>query len=600
MRVVRAIGALSALAALLVGVPWILARFGNATELLTLDWASALGGIQGGRLMLALLSTAGWVAWLVLAATTLLEAVAVASRYRVTVTLPGTGWLRPVVSTLLLAAVGAPGGLLAQAAQPHDAGPLLSPPGPAQTAASPAPVPPAPATSAPAKPAPDAPAVTTTRPTAPPSATRTYVVQAGDELWTLAERELGSGDRWRRIVELNPELGDSGRLTPGATVRLPATKGAPAAPSPTVETELRVVVREGESLWRIAERELGDAERWPEIFALNRDQVADPNQIDIGWVLRIPAPPPSAERREARPAAPAVNHDAPHDDEASPTSAPVARETVPPTPTPAPDSRETTPPTPAPVSRSTAPPTPAPASTQADPMVLAAPLGAALAGAILLSVSTRRRAQLLGRAVGRRLIPTSPQVTHFWTALARRAEEQDDAGPDDPAPTTLVLGWRDDDVPVTVDLEAARATLLHGSRAEEALAAALTSLACAPWSEGVDVIVVGAPEWVEALDDPRFSREPDAASGLSRMSRLAAERRLALRGSHLAASRADVETADAWRPAVFVFTRALTPAQLDAVADGLALGETGVSVLAHSGSRRAPRRAHSTRGGGDG
>ena len=105
MRAVRAIAALLALAALLVGAPWALARFGNVAELLTVDWVAALTGVGGGRLMMALLSAAGWAAWLVLALTTLLEIVAVASRYRVSVTVPGTGWLRPVVSALVLAAV---------------------------------------------------------------------------------------------------------------------------------------------------------------------------------------------------------------------------------------------------------------------------------------------------------------------------------------------------------------------------------------------------------------------------------------------------------------------------------------------------------------
>lgn len=128
MRAVRAIAALLALAALLVGAPWALARFGNVAELLTVDWVAALTGVGGGRLMMALLSAAGWAAWLVLALTTLLEIVAVASRYRVSVTVPGTGWLRPVVSALVLAAVGAPGAALADAAaQP----PLpVPPPGP--------------------------------------------------------------------------------------------------------------------------------------------------------------------------------------------------------------------------------------------------------------------------------------------------------------------------------------------------------------------------------------------------------------------------------------------------------------------------------------
>ena len=46
-------------------------------------------------------------------------------------------------------------------------------------------------------------------------------------------------------------------------------------------------VKRGHSLSKIAERELGDADRWPEIFRLNRDIISDPNRIIPGQVLVI-------------------------------------------------------------------------------------------------------------------------------------------------------------------------------------------------------------------------------------------------------------------------------------------------------------------------
>jgi putative chitinase len=56
-------------------------------------------------------------------------------------------------------------------------------------------------------------------------------------------------------------------------------------------------VQPGDSLSAIAERELGDASRWPEIYALNRDLIgADPGMIQVGQELRLPGgapePPP--------------------------------------------------------------------------------------------------------------------------------------------------------------------------------------------------------------------------------------------------------------------------------------------------------------------
>jgi len=47
-------------------------------------------------------------------------------------------------------------------------------------------------------------------------------------------------------------------------------------------------VEPGDSLFAIAERELGDGERWREIFALNRDQIENPRVIFAGQVLRLP------------------------------------------------------------------------------------------------------------------------------------------------------------------------------------------------------------------------------------------------------------------------------------------------------------------------
>jgi nucleoid-associated protein YgaU len=49
------------------------------------------------------------------------------------------------------------------------------------------------------------------------------------------------------------------------------------------------VVKEGDSLSKIAKEVLGDASRWKEIFEANKDQVKDPNLIRVGQELRIPS-----------------------------------------------------------------------------------------------------------------------------------------------------------------------------------------------------------------------------------------------------------------------------------------------------------------------
>ena len=60
---------------------------------------------------------------------------------------------------------------------------------------------------------------------------------------------------------------------------------ASTAPSSTSRT---VTVKSGDSLSKIAKRELGDASEWRAIFDANRDKISDPDLIHPGQVLTIP------------------------------------------------------------------------------------------------------------------------------------------------------------------------------------------------------------------------------------------------------------------------------------------------------------------------
>jgi len=68
------------------------------------------------------------------------------------------------------------------------------------------------------------------------------------------------------------------------------------APAPVTDAHIVVAapggthtVVAGDSLYAIARSLLGSGSRWGEIFELNSDLINEPNVIQIGWQLRLPA-----------------------------------------------------------------------------------------------------------------------------------------------------------------------------------------------------------------------------------------------------------------------------------------------------------------------
>lgn len=55
---------------------------------------------------------------------------------------------------------------------------------------------------------------------APTAGPASYTVQPGQSLWSIAAEQLGSGERYRELMKLNPEL-RSGRLHPGMQIKMP-------------------------------------------------------------------------------------------------------------------------------------------------------------------------------------------------------------------------------------------------------------------------------------------------------------------------------------------------------------------------------------------
>jgi nucleoid-associated protein YgaU len=87
------------------------------------------------------------------------------------------------------------------------------------------------------------------------------------------------------LEEARKEFPDSESIRDALRELEPLTE-APALPRVQTDT---YTVRSADTLWSIAEKELGSGERWKEIHALNKDSIGDnPLNIHVGQVLKMP------------------------------------------------------------------------------------------------------------------------------------------------------------------------------------------------------------------------------------------------------------------------------------------------------------------------
>jgi murein DD-endopeptidase MepM/ murein hydrolase activator NlpD len=112
-------------------------------------------------------------------------------------------------------------------------------------------------------------------------------VQRGDSLSRLAQRHLGNSGRWREIYEANRDkISNPNVIYPGQVLRLPG--GSAPAPAPAPKPTGSVTVQRGDTLSKIAQRTLGSADRWRELYEANRDKISNPNIVWPGMTLRVP------------------------------------------------------------------------------------------------------------------------------------------------------------------------------------------------------------------------------------------------------------------------------------------------------------------------
>jgi nucleoid-associated protein YgaU len=109
---------------------------------------------------------------------------------------------------------------------------------------------------------------------------RIVTVRPGDSLWKLAQENLGRGSRWQELLAANPGIVDPARIAAGTEIVLPTNRTG-------MKTDMRVTVKQGDTLTQIAKLTYGRAAAWRCIEQAN-PEISDANHIYAGQQLRLP------------------------------------------------------------------------------------------------------------------------------------------------------------------------------------------------------------------------------------------------------------------------------------------------------------------------
>jgi nucleoid-associated protein YgaU len=144
-----------------------------------------------------------------------------------------------------------------------------------------------------------------------PSATGDeYVIGEGDTYETIAQKKYGSKSFAHLIAEANPEM-KATALRVGKSIKLPAkpekkeepavaketTPPAPVAPKTALETvgnQKVYTVQAGDTLSGISTKVYNTSRHYQKIYEANKDQIGDPNTLQVGAKLVMPDLPAKA------------------------------------------------------------------------------------------------------------------------------------------------------------------------------------------------------------------------------------------------------------------------------------------------------------------
>lgn len=110
----------------------------------------------------------------------------------------------------------------------------------------------------------------------------TYTVRKGDTLWRIAQKMLGSGNRYKAIMTLNNLSSDKLKAGQVLRIREKSADGKTETASPAFTT---YTVKKGDSLWMIAKKQLGSGNRYKDIMAASG---ITSERLKIGQTLKIP------------------------------------------------------------------------------------------------------------------------------------------------------------------------------------------------------------------------------------------------------------------------------------------------------------------------
>lgn len=109
---------------------------------------------------------------------------------------------------------------------------------------------------------------------------KTHIVVKGESLWTIAEKEIGSGYNWVDIAKEN-NIQNPSLVYTGQKLVIPSVESKEGSISGATYEVVK-----GDNLWTIAVRAYGDGYKWTEIAQENN--LTNPNLIHPGNILALP------------------------------------------------------------------------------------------------------------------------------------------------------------------------------------------------------------------------------------------------------------------------------------------------------------------------